>query len=216
MTVAYATSDGTAVAPADYEATSGTLTFDAGETTKTVSVPVHGDALDEGDETLTLTLSNPTGAYLADATATGTITNDGPIPQAWLARFGRTVADQVLDAVDARLRGARTPGIEAAVAGQALSFDSSPGDADAVAEREEEARVAGARGVAARRGRRGGPGGAVADAHGDGARAVHGNLVLADRRERGGRDGLGLGPGHGLALRRARGRAQPSTARWAT
>ena len=141
VTVDYETSDDTAVAPGDYTATSGTLTFAAGEVEKTVSVPVVSDAEDEGDETMTLTLSGPSGAYLADAEATGTIHNAGPIPQAWLARFGRTVADQVLEAVDARLRGARTPGIEAVVAGQALSFDSSPGDADAVAAREEEART---------------------------------------------------------------------------
>ena len=141
VTVAYETSDGTAVAPADYTSTSGTLTFAVGETTKTVSVPVQNDALDEGNETMTLTLSDPTGAYLADAAATGTIHNTGPIPRAWLARFGRTVADQVIDAVDGRLRAARTPGIEATVAGQALSFDAAAVDAGILAAREEEART---------------------------------------------------------------------------
>ena len=140
-TVAYETEDGTATAPADYEETSGTLTFAAGETSHTVSVPVHGDELDEGDETLTLTLSNPTGAYLADATATGTIENTGHIPQAWIARFGRAVADQVLDAVDARLRTARAPGVEATVAGQTLSFDTASEDAGALQAREDDARA---------------------------------------------------------------------------
>ena len=53
----------------------------------------------------TLTLTNPVGARIADGAATGTITNTGRIPQAWLARFGRTVADQVLDAVGERMRG---------------------------------------------------------------------------------------------------------------
>ncbi|MXW34870.1 MAG: hypothetical protein F4Z60_04590, partial [Chloroflexi bacterium] len=141
VTVDYETSDDTAVAPGDYTATSGTLTFAAGEVEKTVSVPVIADALDEGDETMTLTLSGPSGAYLADAEATGTIHNTGPIPQAWLARFGRTVADQVLEAVDGRLRGARTPGFEATFAGQALTFDAAPEDAAARAAREEEARA---------------------------------------------------------------------------
>ena len=56
VTVDYATSDGTAVAGSDYTATSGTLTFAAGETDKTVSVPVLDDAHDEGSETLTLVL----------------------------------------------------------------------------------------------------------------------------------------------------------------
>ena len=61
VTVDYATSDGTATAGADYTAMSGMLTFAAGETAKTVSVPVLDDAHDEGTETLTLTLSNAQG-----------------------------------------------------------------------------------------------------------------------------------------------------------
>ena len=94
--VNYATSDGTATAGSDYTATSGTLTFAALETTKTVSVPVLDDVHDEGSETLTFTLSNPSGARIADGEATGTIENSDAIPKAWIARFGRTVADQVL------------------------------------------------------------------------------------------------------------------------
>ena len=120
VTVAYATADGTAVAGEDYTATSGTLTFAAGETSKTVSVPVLDDAIDEGSETLTLTLSNARGAEIADGEATGTITNSDPIPQAWLARFGRTVTGQVLEAVEARLAAPRAAGAEASLAGQAL------------------------------------------------------------------------------------------------
>ena len=61
----------------------------------------------EGTQTLTLTLSNPSGAYLADGSATGKIVNSDLMPQAWIARLGRTVADQVLDAVDARLTRVR-------------------------------------------------------------------------------------------------------------
>ena len=116
--------------------------FVLGETEKTVSVPVHSDELNEGSETLTLTLSNPSGAYLEDATAMGTITNDGPIPRAWMARFGRTVADQVLEAVDAHLGAAAVvPGVEATVAGQRLSFDTASQDEQALAARDEAARA---------------------------------------------------------------------------
>ena len=61
VTVDYATADGTATAGSDYTATSGTLTFAAGETEKAISVPVFDDGHDEGSETLTLTLSNATG-----------------------------------------------------------------------------------------------------------------------------------------------------------
>ena len=73
VTVEYATSDGTATAGSDYTATSGTLTFSSNETTKTVSVPILDDTVEDHGETFTLTLSNPSGAVLADATATGTI-----------------------------------------------------------------------------------------------------------------------------------------------
>ena len=73
VTVDYATADGTATAGEDYTATSGTLTFQAGETSKTISVPIIDDTEDDGGETFTLTLSNASGADLGDAEATGTI-----------------------------------------------------------------------------------------------------------------------------------------------
>ena len=75
VTVDYATSDGTAQAGSDYTAASATLTFNAGETSQTVQVTVLTDSDDEGQETLTLTLSNPSQATLDDATGTGTIEN---------------------------------------------------------------------------------------------------------------------------------------------
>ena len=128
VTVDYATSDGTAAAGSDYTATSGSLTFAAGETEKTVSVPVLDDAHDEGSETLTLTLSNPSGAYVADGTATGTITNTDHMPQAWMARFGRTVADHVLDAVDARLRSSRTAGMSVILGGETIGGTAAEAD----------------------------------------------------------------------------------------
>ena len=143
VTVEYATADGTATAGSDYTATSGTLTFAAGETQKTVSVPVLDDDTDEGSETLTLRLSNAQGANIADGEATGTITNSDPIPKAWLARFGRTVTGQVLEAVEARLAAPRAAGAEGSLAGQAMPSwrggDAAGADAAAVAaEREEE------------------------------------------------------------------------------
>ena len=75
VTVSYATADGTAVAGEDYEATSGTLTFAAGETEQTVAVTIIDDALEDSGETFRLVLSGPAGAELADAEATGTILN---------------------------------------------------------------------------------------------------------------------------------------------
>ena len=75
VTVSYATSDGTAVAGSDYTAASGALTFNAGDTSQTVQVTVLTDSEDESQETLTLTLSNPSQATLDDATGTGAIEN---------------------------------------------------------------------------------------------------------------------------------------------
>ena len=112
VSVRYATSDGTATAGLDYEAVSGMLRFEPGQTSKTVSVPVINDEHDDDGETLTLTLSQPFGATLADGTATGTIVNTDPMPQAWIARFGRTVAEQVLEAVESRMQAPRTAGVE--------------------------------------------------------------------------------------------------------
>ena len=120
VTVDYATTDGTAQAGQDYTAAKGTLTFAAGETRKTVSVAVLDDALDEGEETLTLTLSNASGARIASGTATGTIVNFDLLPGAWLGRFGRTSAQRVLDGVQARLEAPRQPGVQATFAGHAL------------------------------------------------------------------------------------------------
>ncbi len=78
-TVDYATSSGTATSGSDYTAIgTTTLSFVAGETSKTVDVTVSGDSMVEIDETLTITLSNPTGTdvSITDSTGTGTITND--------------------------------------------------------------------------------------------------------------------------------------------
>ncbi len=78
VTVDYTTSNGTATAGIDYTAASGTVSFAAGETSKTIDVTVNSDAIVELDETLTVTLSNPTGTnvVIADNSGTGTITND--------------------------------------------------------------------------------------------------------------------------------------------
>ena len=105
VSVDYATADGSATAGEDYTATSGTLTFNAGETTKAVSVPLLDDVVNDGGETFTLTLSNPSGAWIEDGEATGTIENDDAMPAAWTARFGRSVATHVLGALEARLDG---------------------------------------------------------------------------------------------------------------
>ena len=127
VTVDWATADGTATAGEDYVASSGTLTFAAGETARSIEVTVLDDAHDEGEETFALRLSNAAGAELADAEATGTIANSDPMPKAWLGRFGRTAWEHTLDAVDQRLRSARIPAARAAVAGREVAAaDTDP------------------------------------------------------------------------------------------
>ena len=75
VTVDYATSDGSADAGDDYTAKSGTLSFSAGETSKTISIAIEDDIENESDETFTVTLSNASGANLGTTSATGTIQN---------------------------------------------------------------------------------------------------------------------------------------------
>ena len=138
VTVQAATSDGSAEAGDDYEAKSKTKTFAPGQTTKVFRVKVIDDDHDEGSETMTVTLSNPSGgnAYIADGEAVGTITNDDLMPRAWLARFGRTVADQVIDAVEGRMGATRAPGTEVNVAGQRVGAAGAPEDGAAAREAE--------------------------------------------------------------------------------
>lgn len=76
VTVDYATADGTAHAPADYVATSGTVTFPPGATTVSLAVPIQDDALDEKDESFYLWLRRPVNAILLRAKASGVIVDD--------------------------------------------------------------------------------------------------------------------------------------------
>ena len=132
VTVDYATGDGTAKAGEDYTATSGTLTFAAGEKTKTVSVPILDDAIDEGEETFSFRLSNATGARIGDGEATGTISNDDPLQKMWLSRIGRTVASHVTDAVSDRMASPLT-GAQVTVGGQRVDLAQAQ-DSDAMAQ----------------------------------------------------------------------------------
>ena len=87
VTVTYSTVDGTAVADADFTSTSGTLTFNPNQTTKTIRVPILRDTVHEPSETFTVELDDPTGTTLADSTGLGTIAAD--------ATPGLSIADAV-------------------------------------------------------------------------------------------------------------------------
>ena len=73
VTVRYATVDGSAQAGSDYTATGGMLTFQPGESVKTVSVPLLNDGVAEADEQFSLVLSDPTTGVIVRGRADGTI-----------------------------------------------------------------------------------------------------------------------------------------------
>lgn len=77
VTVDYETTPDTALAGSDYTAVNDTLTFQPNETSKTISVDILGDNVDEGvSEAFTVQLSSPSNAAFADDEAIGTITDD--------------------------------------------------------------------------------------------------------------------------------------------
>jgi len=75
VTVDFTTADGTALSgpSADYQFNSGTLTFNPGETSKSITVLVNGNMLSEPDKTFFVNLSNAGNAAIADAQGVGTI-----------------------------------------------------------------------------------------------------------------------------------------------
>jgi hypothetical protein len=90
-TVNWATSDGTAIAPGDYVAGSGTLTFAPLEATKTVTVTVLGDTTLEAHETFHVDLSGAIGTTIVDGLGIATIENDDAPPLALVPFVHETV-----------------------------------------------------------------------------------------------------------------------------
>ena len=80
VTVNYATADGTATAGSDYIATSGTLTFAPGQTTRTITVPVLAAPVFKPDETFVVNLTAPVGAKLGQSQGTATIHDSNTAP----------------------------------------------------------------------------------------------------------------------------------------
>jgi hypothetical protein len=88
-TIKYATSDtgsndcnittGNASSRCDYESAQGTITFAAGEMSKTISVLVVDDAYAEGNESFTITLSDPAGATLGSPSVAGVTISDNEV-----------------------------------------------------------------------------------------------------------------------------------------
>jgi Ca2+-binding RTX toxin-like protein len=76
VSVDYATAEGTATAGSDYESRSGIVTFQPGESSKRLTVPVIGDTVEEPNESFSVQISNPAGVAIAKATGSGTILDD--------------------------------------------------------------------------------------------------------------------------------------------
>ncbi len=101
---------GTARHPPDFIYGDQCLTIRPGRTRVEGWIETVDDSLDEGDEWFTLVLWRAEGAVIGRSEAIATIRNSDPLPDAWLARFGRAVADHALEGIAARIEAVRTPG----------------------------------------------------------------------------------------------------------
>ena len=98
------------------------IPFFRGQTEKQIWVPIFNDHHDEDPETFEAVLSNATnGAVIGDGVGIGTITNSDLMPAAWLGRFGRTVSQQVVAALQGRFAANPQTGLNLTVAGEALT-----------------------------------------------------------------------------------------------
>ena len=101
VTVEYATTDGDALEGNDYSSTRGTLTIPTGASSGVISVPVNNDNVPEYDETLTLTLSNPSNAALpggaSSVAVTGTILDNERTQVTITARQDEVFVGQTID-----------------------------------------------------------------------------------------------------------------------
>jgi hypothetical protein len=80
VTVDFMTANGTAMDTSDYAATSGRVIFDPGQSSKTITVTVNGDVLNEPDEVFSVNLKDPVNATISEPQGVGTIANDDDVP----------------------------------------------------------------------------------------------------------------------------------------
>ena len=106
----------------DYKELSGNASFSPGETEKEIVVEIYDDYHQERDETFELVVSSK---GLDDAVAVGTIMNMDSQPPQWLSRFGRTVAEQNLEAIRDRVTTDRSSGFSGQFIGQPLRKSST-------------------------------------------------------------------------------------------
>jgi hypothetical protein len=80
VTVSFTTSDGSAAAGSDYVATTGTVTFNPGQTSQPIVVPIKGDTFVEGDEYFGVSLTGATNATFYTGGVAGYILDDDTPP----------------------------------------------------------------------------------------------------------------------------------------
>lgn len=121
VTVQFSTANNTAAAGSDYDASSGTLYFAAGESEKSITVKVIGDSQVEANESFLLNLSNATGATISDGQAVGTINNDDV--SAPTGNFQFSILDNWVSGFTGEIRAKNTTG--STIKDWRLEFDYS-------------------------------------------------------------------------------------------
>ncbi len=98
VSVHYATSPGTATSPADFTASSGNVTWADGDSApKNVTIPIVADALVEGTQNFTVTLSSPSGGVIVDSPVTTvTIADAGAVDTGFTPAFINSAVNKVV------------------------------------------------------------------------------------------------------------------------
>ncbi len=123
--VNYSTADATATAGADYQATSGTVSFAPGSTTATLAVSVIGDTVAEADDVFFVNLGSPVNLAIADGGGNGSIVNDDIAGSFQFSLASYAVSEAVTQAV---ITVKRTGGT---ASGVSVSWEASNGSASA-------------------------------------------------------------------------------------
>lgn len=105
--VEYSTSNGTAIAGVDYDSTSGTLSFNPGETSQVIEVTILDNSVDEANRSFNVALSNASNATIGNGVGAGTIDDDEATPAAsWSASSQNVLEGDGSVVVQANLSGA--------------------------------------------------------------------------------------------------------------
>lgn len=126
VTVKYTTLDSTARAGSDYTKASGTLTFAANTTGRTLSIAIADDSLDEDDEVFGIVLQMPVKATLADSFGLGTIKDNDPPPSL-------SIGDAMAVEPDSGTALLRFPVGLSAASGRTVQIEYSTADSSAIA-----------------------------------------------------------------------------------